>query len=321
MPSEFDLINTYFNWQQPSRTVVHSIGDDAAVLNVPTIPANQQLVVTTDTLISGVHFPEQTPAHAIGHKSLAVNLSDLAAMGADPAWFTLALTLPEQNPQWLTDFSAGLKALAESVDIQLVGGDTTKGTLTISITAMGLVTPDRLLLRSGAKNGDILYVTGTLGDAATGLSCLQKKITLPSAKDCIQRLNYPQARIHESTFIRKYAHACLDISDGLLADLSHILDASHVGAHLDLDQIPFSESLQALDKEQALAFALNGGDDYELLFTIPPEQQQAFEREMKKNRIKVQAIGKMDASLTGIVSASGTKLIPRGYLHFSASRG
>jgi len=313
LPSEFDLIERYFNWQQPAKGVAQGVGDDAAILNIPN---NQQLVVTTDTLISGVHFPEQTPAHAIGHKSLAVNLSDLAAMGADPAWFTLALTLPEQNPQWLNEFSAGLRSLAEKANIQLVGGDTTKGALSISITAMGLATAQNILLRSTAKDGDLIYVTGTLGDAAAGLAVIQNKLRLNHAEYCIERLNYPQSRHHESSYIRQYATACLDISDGLLADLNHILKASGVGACLDLDSIPLSPALSSLQKEQALQYALNGGDDYELLFTIPADQQQAFEQEVSRRVLVCHAIGKIDESFSGITSSQGRVLVPQGYLHF-----
>ncbi|MEE9351574.1 MAG: thiamine-phosphate kinase, partial [Thiotrichaceae bacterium] len=268
MSSEFDLIQTYFNWHytaDPSESgttcgVIKGIGDDGAVLQVP---PNKQLVVTTDTLISNVHFPEETPAHAIGYKSLAVNLSDLAAMGADPAWFTLALTLPDQNKQWLADFSTGLKELADAANIQLIGGDTTKGPLSISITAMGLAEPKQLMLRSTAKHTDIIYVTGTLGDAAAGLAMVQQRYESEQHESsCIEKLNYPKPRNRESQIIRDYANTCLDISDGFLADLNHILEASKVGAKIDLDNIPLSKALNKIDQKTALKYALTGGDDY-----------------------------------------------------------
>ena len=180
---EFDLIEKYFTWEGSTSSVdtqtnvAVGIGDDAAVLNIPKLT---QLVTSIDTLISGVHFPENTPPKAIGHKALAVNLSDLAAMGATPEWFTLALTLPDVNHEWLSEFSAGLKALAQQFNIMLVGGDTTRGPLSISIQVMGFVESNHALLRSGANTGDKIYVTGTLGDAAVGLQTIKNKLSLSS---------------------------------------------------------------------------------------------------------------------------------------------
>lgn len=316
MPSEFDLIQTYFNWQQSTETVVKGVGDDGAVVRVP---EGKQLVVTTDTLISGVHFPEQTSAHAIGHKSLAVNLSDLAAMGADPAWFTLAISMPEQDDQWLVDFSSGLKSLADEASIVLIGGDTTKGSLSISITAMGLADQADLLLRSAAKDGDSIYVTGQLGDAAAGLAMVQNRFSGAISESCIQRLNYPKPRNFESQLIREYATACLDISDGFLADLGHILEASKLGAHIDLDCIPLSPELQRLDRQLALDYALRGGDDYELLFTVPQKIQAEFEQFIQHIGLICYCVGTMDQSVNGIVSLKGGELKPTGYNHFTGN--
>ncbi len=312
MPSEFDLINKWFNWPNTDLTVIKGVGDDAAILSVP---QGKQLIVTSDTFITGVHFPHDTEPHAIGHKALAVNLSDLAAMGAEPAWFTLALTLPEYNEAWLRAFSSGLKTLAQQHNIQLIGGDTTRGVLSITITAMGLSLPEKSLLRSGAKHHDQLYVTGTLGDAAAGLAMLQQP-SLTRFEQCIQQLNYPQPRVQHSHIIRNYATSCLDISDGLLADLQHILTASKVGAMLDLARIPFSKPLQRMDKKTALHFALSGGDDYELLFSIPLDKQKEFEQHIQQQSLICYGIGHIDQQVHGIINRDQQPITPKGYNHF-----
>jgi len=319
---EFDLIETYFTWENSSSradsedTIAVSVGDDAAVLN---IPPNTQLVTSTDTLVSGVHFPENTSAEAIGHKALAVNLSDLAAMGAKPAWFTLALTLPEIDYDWLREFSRGLKKLAQQFQIALVGGDTTRGPLTISIQVMGIVDNNQALLRSGAIAGDKVYVTGTLGDAAAGLDSVIKNLNLSEDdKDyCEQRLNYPQPRLLESDTIRDYATSCIDISDGLLQDITHILKASNKGAELDLSSIPLSQALSKIDKNQSLGYALSGGDDYELLFTIPSEAESVFLEKMQKPGYQITCIGVINELYGSLVDTEGNNLMSKGYTHFS----
>ncbi len=278
---EFNLIQKYFIWNNPPRDVVTTVGDDAAVID---ISYNKQLVTSIDTLVSGVHFPENTPPHAIGYKALAVNLSDLAAMGASPRWFTLALTLPEIDEKWLEEFSAGLKSLAQQHDCFLIGGDTTRGPLSISIQVMGVVDTGKAILRSGARVGDKIYVTGTLGDAAAGLQSIvdnKNNNKLSSLEKeakvfCQNRLNLPTPRIVESNIIKHFASTCIDVSDGLLQDLSHILEASGVAANLDLTQLPLSSALTTLHNQQAINLALTGGDDYELLFTIPESRETNF---------------------------------------------
>ena len=288
---EFDLIETYFRWDNFSdnsdevEAVIIGIGDDAAVLK---LESNQQLVTSIDTLISGVHFPEQTSPAAIAHKALTVNLSDIAAMGAKAKWFTLALTLPDVDHAWLKEFSSSLKNLAEQTSVSLVGGDTTRGPLSISIQVMGTVENNHSLLRSGAKPGDKIFVSGTLGDAAVGLSSVQGSFARDSldsdileltAEDkafCEARLNYPTARLDESEVIKQYATSCIDVSDGLLQDLGHILKKSKVSAVIDPHLVPLSNSLQKLPQEKALQHALNGGDDYELLFTVPNQIHEVF---------------------------------------------
>jgi len=333
---EFNVIQKYFTWNKPPRDVVIAVGDDAAVLD---IPCNKQIVTSIDTLVSGVHFPEDTAPYAIGHKALAVNLSDLAAMGASPRWFTLALTLPEIDETWLEGFSAGLKALAQQHDCFLIGGDTTRGPLSISIQVMGVVDIGKALLRSDARVGDKIYVTGTLGDAAVGLQSIlnknnnssdnsdennRKSSSLEKEADtfCQQRLNMPTPRVVESNIIKHFASTCIDVSDGLLQDLSHILDASNVGAELNLTQLPLSSALMTLlstaDNKQASKLALTGGDDYELLFTIPESRETNF-LGIVKGKAKVSCIGTITDTTEDtikITDENGNPLTSTGYNHF-----
>lgn len=292
--SEFDIIEHYFKQQQVSRDdVIFGIGDDAAVV---TIPADRQLVIALDTLVAGVHFPEQTPAEDIGYKTLAVNLSDLAAMGAEPAWFTLALTMPEADQKWLKGFSHGLFTLASECGMQLIGGDTTQGALAISIQVAGYVPPGKALRRCGARQGDLIYVTGTLGDAALGLRCLLQPDKEPFDSAAVARLNRPQPRLAFGRAVRDIATACIDISDGLLADLEHILSASRVGARLDRQALPLSDSVQARceQDEEHYSLALYGGDDYELCMTVPPEKRSAIEAIATQQNIRFSQIGTIE---------------------------
>lgn len=325
--SEFDLIATYFTWDVPhkdslSSNIIKSVGDDAAVLS---LAPNQQLVTSIDTLISGVHFPVNTSPADIGYKALAVNLSDLAAMGARPEWFTLALTLPEINHEWLRAFSIGLKTLAEEAGIVLVGGDTTSGPLAISIQVMGSVEAGKALYRNGAKQGDKIYVTGSLGDSAAGLLSIQAKLDL--SKDnkiyCQERLNRPTPRLKESKLIKDLASSCIDISDGLLQDLSHILKQSNlsnsddtIGAMLDMTQLPLSSALKSIDTQQAIEFALSGGDDYELLFTIPEALEAELIEKNKTHEYDFTCIGNI-TSKQGIIDCNLNTLNTAGFNHFS----
>lgn len=335
--NEFDLIARYFTWEDSfsssdknSSNIIKSVGDDAAVL---ALAPNQQLVTSIDTLVSGVHFPKNTLAFDIGYKALAVNLSDLAAMGAKPEWFTLALTLPEINHEWLGEFSRGLKTLANEAGIALVGGDTTSGPLAISIQVMGSVEAGKALYRCGAKQGDRIYVTGTLGDSALGLASIQNRVELTNddAVLCEQRLNCPTPRLKESTLIKDFASACIDVSDGLLQDLTHILNQSNLsdpeltlGAEIDLSKIPLSEPLKRIDKQQSLEFALTGGDDYELLFTIPESLETQFLEVAKVsgyvgeyiNENAFSCIGTI-TNEKGIVDSNNNSLNTTGFNHFS----
>ncbi|MFO1423380.1 MAG: thiamine-phosphate kinase [Candidatus Competibacteraceae bacterium] len=272
--SEFSLIDRYFAAHGPRRPdVALGIGDDCALL-IP--PADQQLVVTMDTLVSGVHFFAHVDPEGLGHKALAVNLSDLAAMGATPAWATLALTLPKADEDWLERFCRGLFALADRYGVQLVGGDTTHGpTTVITIQAHGWVPPGLALRRDGARPGDGIYVTGTPGDAGLALAAAYgRAAVVPEGWAYIQqRLERPEPRLAEGVALRGVASAAIDISDGLAQDLGHILERSGVGARLEVDRLPLSLALRAsLDPDAALVTALASGDDYELCFTVPPER-------------------------------------------------
>jgi len=277
--TEFDIITRYFSQAFPKRAdVTLGIGDDAALC---TIPAEMQLAVAIDTLVEGVHFPTTTRAEDIGYKALAVNLSDMAAMGATPAWMTLALTCPQADEIWLKSFSQGLLELAQAAQVSLIGGDTTHGPLTVTIQIAGYVPPRRALQRRGTQPGDGIYVTGTLGDAGLGLASVQKQVTLPRpAQQFVEsRLNRPTPRLPEGQALRGIASSAIDISDGLAADLGHILDASGVGASLQLERLPLSRALREhLSIEAARNLALSAGDDYELCFTVPPSREAALQK-------------------------------------------
>ncbi len=320
MSSEFDIIQDYFNWQATSNSVRVGIGDDAAVLSLAN-RQGQELIVSVDTFIEGVHFPEKTSAEAIGHKALAVNLSDLAAMGAEPAWFTLAISLPEANPSWLKKFSKGLKNLADQHNIALIGGDTTRGALSITIQVMGFVETGKALLRSTAKPKDKIYVSGNLGDAAIGLAIIQNRLDADALSEkakiyCQKSLDFPQPKNTLSKLIQPYVNACVDISDGLLQDLAHILKASQLGAQLNLDNIPLSSAALLLGKKQALPYALSGGDDYQLLFTVTPEKEAVLLNKIQQADIKISCIGEINTDTLVIVDQSGKAISATGYQHF-----
>ncbi len=271
--SEFQLIEKYFTTSDPGREdVLLGVGDDCALLRPP---PGMELAVTTDTLVEGVHFLPGTDPQTLGHKALAVNLSDLASMGGEPAWVTLALTLPASDPAWLESFSSGFLSLAEQYGIQLIGGDTTRGPLSISVTAHGFVQAGRALRRDGAQPGDRIYVSGTLGDAAVALRMRQGKYAASQDEsDLLPRLERPSPRINIGRGLVGIASAAIDISDGLMADLGHICERSGVGAELSLDAIPLSSGVQRfLDGGGPWEAVLAGGDDYELGFTVPPGRE------------------------------------------------
>lgn len=273
--SEFDLIKQFFTASTPSRDdVVLGIGDDCAILSC--LP-DKEMVVSIDTLVEGVHFFADVDPKKLGHKALAVSLSDLAAMGAEPAWFTLALTLPEADSVWLEAFSQGMAELASKHQVELIGGDTTRGPLTISIQVHGFVDKGKALRRDGAQVGDVIAVTGTIGDAGAGLALYQSQsLTLSDVdQDYLkQRLECPTPRLEVGRAIHDVAHSAIDISDGLLADLGHILKHSGVGAEVNIAALPLSSALCVIAHEQAVTYALTAGDDYELCFTVSEQDWQ-----------------------------------------------
>jgi len=276
--TEFELIRRFFARQPVTRAdVAAGIGDDAALLR---LPAGQQLAVTSDLLVSGVHFFPDVDPISLGHKALAVNLSDLAAMGAEPAWFMLNLSLPEIAEDWLDEFCQGMFNLAREFNVQLIGGDSTRGPLAIAIEAHGFVPEASAMRRSGAKAGDKIYVTGSLGDAALALQhrLAKQHLSESDAVTLTNKLDRPIPRVREGIALRGVAHSAIDISDGLLADLGHILNMSHVGAGIFLDRIPLSAVCREYLKQTGWETILAGGDDYELCFTVPPENIAALDK-------------------------------------------
>ncbi|MCK4833881.1 MAG: thiamine-phosphate kinase [Gammaproteobacteria bacterium] len=295
MNSEFDIIKKYFTFPDSREDVFITGGDDCASISVP---ENKQLLVTTDTLISGVHFPIETIPEDIAYKAVMVNLSDLAAMGATPAWVTLAITLPEVNETWLGRFSNALSDVLKRFNVSLIGGDTTKGGLSITIQAMGLCEKERLLRRDQAKPGDRVYVTGTIGDAAVGLKALTSNWGDEKLQPCIARLNRPEARVRFAEALTSYSVCAIDISDGLVADLGHITDASYCGASVDLSDIPLSSAVRYYcekynDGVTDWSMLLTGGDDYELCFTADKDDEAMIEVLASKNDLLVSCIGEI----------------------------
>lgn len=307
---EFSLIRDYLS----NRPHYHpetrlGIGDDAALLQVP---EGHQLVVSIDTMVEGVHFFKGTDPTALGHKLLAVNLSDLAAMGAEPRWATLALTLPENNPAWLQRFSQGLFALADQYQVDLVGGDTTRGPLTLSLQIHGIVPEGKAVTRSGAEPGDLIGVTGRLGAAGYALQQLQRDEPAESLRHHLER---PVPQIEAGLQLRDYATAMVDLSDGLLADLGHITERSGVGAQLDLDAIPIDPALLHLDRAQQLDLALTAGDDYQLGFTLPARFKEIVSGRLQRVGCGCYLIGEIQAG-SGVHWDGGWQPAAEGYQHF-----
>ncbi len=348
--SEFDLIKRYFT--RPTPGCVLGVGDDAALLRVAD---GMELAVSTDMLVSGTHFFADADPYLLGHKTLAVNLSDLAAMGAQPRWATLSLSLPEANEHWLERFSAGFFALADAHGVDLAGGDTTRGPLNLCVTIMGEVPKGRALRRSGARPGEDVWVSGQLGAAAMALAHLQGQIILPEAAfaACAARLHQPQPRVELGLALRGIASSAIDVSDGLLADLGHVLDQSGVGAELAFDALPVPPALQAgkglsrarpaptkstpvgeqagvgagLAREASCAgqssllirCILSGGDDYELCFTAPTAMRAEIDRIAARSGVALTRIGVITSESACIVRAEDGSVMPIteiGYDHF-----
>jgi thiamine-monophosphate kinase len=316
---EFDLIARHFT--RPTPGAVLGVGDDCALL-APT--PGMQLAVSSDMLLEGHHFSPQDSPAGLGHKSLAVNLSDLAAMGATPRWTTLAIALPEENDAWLTAFARGFFRMADMHGIELVGGDTTRGTLAISITVMGEVPPGQALRRDGAQAGDDIWVSGVIGSAALALAYRQGRLFMEQidAARVLPALYLPTPRIELGIALRGLASSAIDISDGLLGDLGHILARSHVGATLEFSALPTLPVAQAyLNEAVARNCVLAGGDDYELCFTAPASRHDAVLAAAEPVGVAVTRIGRITAEPgLSVLDANGQPLPfeHTGYDHFAA---
>lgn len=312
--NEFDIIARFFQRDVSSaEDVTLGIGDDAAVVRVP---EGQELVLAMDTLVEAVHFPMNTAAEDIGWKALAVNLSDLAAMGAVPRWFTLSLTLPEVDEQWLENFSSGIFELASQYDAILIGGDLCRGPLAVTVQAHGLVAAGQAVMRSGARAGDLVYVSGTLGDAGYALTAMAKAA---DKEYFLRRLNRPQPRVAVGQALRGLASSAIDISDGLAGDLQHILDASRCGARIDVDKLPVSPALaQVTDSAEACRMALTAGDDYELCFTVAASRAAEVNKMAAETGVPLTVIGEIVPETTlKWLTPAGELTGYRAFEHFS----
>jgi thiamine-monophosphate kinase len=315
--TEFDLIGRFFS--PPTRQTLLAGGDDAALV---TVSPGTVLAVSTDLLVCGRHFREDADAAGIGHKSLAVNLSDMAAMGARPRWFTLSLALPAVDERWVGDFIGGLLALADAHEIDLIGGDTTRGPLAICIQIMGEVEPGTALLRSRARAGDDLWVSGTLGDAALALAEARGDIELAPAQRALARarLDRPQPRVALGLALTGLAHACIDVSDGLVADVGHVAARSGVGAVIEWDRVPLSSETSGLRDHPAMQqAALGGGDDYELAFTAAVARRADVGGLSVRLGLALTRLGRIEAGAgVRVVDGSGRPMVlaEAGFDHF-----
>jgi thiamine-monophosphate kinase len=319
---EFELIRRFFVRNQGTRResgVILGIGDDAALLD---LPKGVDLVAAVDTIVEGRHFPQDADARSIGHRALAVNLSDIAAMGATPLWATLALTLPNVDLEWLTRFAKGFLDLADAHGVALVGGDTTRGPLTVSVQILGQVPHGTALRRSGAQAGDLLAVSGTLGDAAAGLAML--KTSPPSAgrrdvEELIRRFDYAEPRVQLGLSARGIATAAMDLSDGLVGDLPKLAQASGLAARVSVERLPLSAAMRAaVSAKQALDWALAGGDDYELLLAVPVARFAELKAAADRLNLMLTTIGELCDGVGVTWSLNGKDFVPRasGFDHF-----
>jgi thiamine-monophosphate kinase len=323
---EFELIDRYFASGRPGAPgarrrsdVILGIGDDAALLHC--LPGTD-LVAAVDTLVAGRHFPADSDPRSVGHRSLAVNLSDLAAMGATPAWATLALTLPRADRRWLEEFSGGFMELAAAHGVELVGGDTTAGPLTISVQILGQVDRGSALRRAGAQPGDVLAVTGTLGDAGAGLALVTGRASAGdrvAAAELIKRFEYPTPRVQFGSDARGIARAAMDLSDGLTGDLPKFARASGLAAHVDVGHLPLSDSLRSVATVgQGREWALAAGDDYELLMAVPPERFDELSGAAHRLNLTLTPIGELRRGIGVTWELDGLPFAApaRGYEHF-----
>jgi thiamine-monophosphate kinase len=328
--SEFELIDRFFRDCGARRTdVALGVGDDAALLDCP---PDMQLVATIDTLVLGKHFLAHFSPESIGHRALAVSLSDIAAMGAKPAWALLALTLTKPDPVWLGGFARGFSALARKHDVTLVGGDTTSGPLCISVQLLGHAPRPATMLRSGGRRGDIVFVSGTPGDSTAGLAFELGQfavnppagVTQDVAGYLRQRFHFPTPRVELGQMLRGHARACIDVSDGLLGDAGKLAQASGCGVRLSWEQLPASSQLVAVAGEtRAREMVLTGGEDYELCFAVAPENVERMTRELPPDLWRYTAIGVLDAAPGAVVARGGTVMdfSHCGFDHFAGRPG
>ncbi len=317
---EFELIERYFARLGMARAdVLLGVGDDAAILRAPD---DADLVAAVDTIVSGRHFPEGSDPRSIGHRALAVNLSDLAAMGACPAWAMLSLTLPQAESEWLEGFARGFGELARAHEVMLVGGDTTAGPLAVSVQIMGHVPRGTALRRGGGGEGDLLAVTGTLGDAGAGLALAIGGLATQdaaAASELRRRFEYPTPRVEFGVAARGLASAAMDLSDGLAGDLPKLAAASGLGAHVDIERLPLSRALAAVaGRERARDLALGGGDDYELLLAVPPARFAALASRAAALNLTLTAIGELRRGNAVHWALESRSYVPTvgGYSHF-----
>ena len=315
--SEFSLIKRYFTRATPGAIL--GVGDDAALVKVGN---GMELAISTDMLVSGTHFFADADPYMLGHKALAVNISDMAAMGAQPRWATLALSLPNEDEKWLAQFSAGFFSLADQFNVELIGGDTTRGPLNLCITILGEVPQGKALRRDGAQAGDDIWVSGFIGDAALALAHMRGNVVLQeeSFNAIAVALHQPQPRVSLGLALRGLAHSAIDISDGLLADLGHILERSKLGAEIDYAKLPSSTYLQPyLAELLGQQCVLAGGDDYELCFTVPHSSQAEIMRLAERLALPLTCIGKVVAGKGYKVKTKDGSMMQieeKGYEHF-----
>ena len=292
--NEFDIINHYFKRQSQQETVIKSIGDDCAILSFPT---DKQLVMSMDTVVAGRHFPHDALPYDIATRALCTSLSDLAAMGATPLWFTLGLTLPSSSESWLAQFSQGLFAVADEFSCDLIGGDTTRGPLTVTVQVHGEVEPSSVLRRDTAAVDDDVYISGTLGDGAAALAVLEQRLAVDELADDYLRNRFyrPTPQILIGQQLLGIANAAIDISDGLLADSLHLASSSKVAIDIELDKLPFSSALSHVEQAQRFAWALTGGDDYQLLFTVPQFARADCQLLIEQGQLHACLVGKVRA--------------------------
>lgn len=310
---EFQIVEQLKSLSGDDPGVVLGIGDDAAIL----APADgNHLVACVDTLIEGVHFPQDTASHAVGHKCLAVNLSDLAAMGARPRWATLAVSLKRDDAAWIQEFAQGWRALAQRHQVSLVGGDTTRtsGPISVTVQVLGELPVGQGLTRTGAQPGDQIAVTGNLGGAAMALRCLQTRQQIPPGLRA--SLDQPEPRLAAGHALLTLASACIDLSDGLAADLPHILTDCGLGAKVDVSALPLHPALQQLPRQESLKLAVGGGDDYELCFTYPPDDHEMVTERLQQAQQSFSVIGTITSEPGLNWIGLGSDSVVQGYGHF-----